>query len=131
MNKLLSSNLKPADQKTPILSRSKSIAKRIDEEKLEYKTRKAISAEKNKNLMKDRVKVELDIEKLDYERNLRKIATSGVVQLFNAIRTSQQATDEVIKSSGGIQRLTTKATKDVTSMSKETFLDMLKNGKTA
>ena len=77
MNKLLSNNLKPADQKTPILSKSKNITKRIKEEKLEYKTRKTINVEKNKNLVKDRVKVELDVEKLDYERSLRKIATKG------------------------------------------------------
>ncbi|RIA87374.1 Rrp15p-domain-containing protein [Glomus cerebriforme] len=122
MNKLLTA---PVNQ-TPVLSRSKGIEREIDEAKLEYKARRAISMEKKKLASKDRVKA--DLTSIDYERKLRKLATRGVVQLFNAIRKSQKTTDDVIKAVGGEPKLTSRDAEDVANMSKETFLDFLKGG---
>ncbi|GBC08083.1 hypothetical protein RclHR1_00790033 [Rhizophagus clarus] len=127
MNKLLTAPVKQNYQNTPVLSRSKGIERAIDEAKLEYKARKAINMEKKKLASKDRVKG--DLATIDYERKLRKIATKGVVQLFNAISKSQKVTNDAVEAAGGETRLTSRETEDVTNMSKETFLDFLKGGK--
>ncbi|CAG8769833.1 14466_t:CDS:2 [Cetraspora pellucida] len=126
INKILSSSVKPIDKNIPILSRSKGIERRIDDAKLEYRARRAINIEKKKLAHKDRIKV--DFTTIDTERKLRKIATRGVIQLFNAIHISQKIVDNSIKEAGGKQRLTTREAKDVSSMSKEKFLDLLKGG---
>ncbi|CAG8786299.1 3627_t:CDS:2, partial [Racocetra persica] len=102
------------------------IERRIDDAKSEYRARKAINIEKKRLANKDRIKV--DFTTIDIERKLRKIATRGVVQLFDAIHISQKIVDNSIKEAGGKQRLTTKEAKDVSSMSKEKFLDLLKGG---
>ncbi|RHZ64614.1 hypothetical protein Glove_321g34 [Diversispora epigaea] len=126
INKILKSSIKSTtDQKiTPILSRSKGIEQRIDEEKLEYRARKASNLEKKKLASKDRIKS--DFTTIDRERKLRKIATRGVVQLFNAIHISQKVVDEAVKEVGGSQKLTSREAKDVANMSKDTFLEILK-----
>ncbi|CAG8512949.1 4042_t:CDS:2 [Diversispora eburnea] len=115
INKILKSSIKSTtatDQKiTPILSRSKGIEQRIDEEKLEYRTRKASNIEKKKLASKDRIKY--DFTTIDRERKLRKIATKGVV-------------DEAVKEVGGSQKLTSREAKDVANMSKDIFLEILK-----
>ncbi|CAG8725876.1 68_t:CDS:2, partial [Funneliformis mosseae] len=126
MNKLLTATAEPHCQESPILSRSKDIERRINEAKLEYRARRAINMEKKKLASKDRVKTNLT--SIDYERKLRKLATRGVVQLFNAIRKSQKVTDDAVKAAGGEIKLTTRDAKDVANMSKETFLDFLKGG---
>ncbi|CAG8842562.1 44901_t:CDS:2, partial [Gigaspora margarita] len=91
----------------PILSRSKGIERRIDDAKLEYRARKAINIEKKKLADKDRIKE--DFTAIDTERKLRKIATRGVVQLFNAIHISQKIVDN---SADGKEKLATRETKD-------------------
>ncbi|RGB42846.1 Rrp15p-domain-containing protein [Rhizophagus diaphanus] len=127
MNKLLTAPVKPIYQNTPVLSRSKGIEREIDEAKLEYKARKAMIMEKKKLASKDRVKT--DFATFDHERKLRKLATKGVVQLFNAISKSQKVTNDAIKAAGGETKLTSRDTEDVANMSKETFLDFLKGEK--
>ncbi|CAB4374359.1 unnamed protein product [Rhizophagus irregularis] len=127
MNKLLTAPVKPIYQNTPVLSRSKGIEREIDEAKLEYKARKAMTLEKKKLASKDRVKT--DFATFDHERKLRKLATKGVVQLFNAINKSQKVTNDAIKAAGGETKLTSRDTEDVANMSKETFLDFLKGEK--
>ncbi|CAG8758995.1 5188_t:CDS:2, partial [Dentiscutata heterogama] len=110
INKILSSSVKPADRNIPILSRSKGIERRIDDAKLEYRARKAINIEKKKLADKDRIKV--DFTTMDTERKLRKIATRGVVQLFNAIHISQKIVDNSVKEAGGREMLTARKAKD-------------------
>ncbi|CAG8592566.1 21710_t:CDS:2, partial [Dentiscutata erythropus] len=110
INKILSSSVKPADRNIPILSRSKGIERRIDDAKLEYRARKAINIEKKKLADKDRIKV--DFTTMGTERKLKKIATRGVVQLFNAIHISQKIVDNSVKEAGGRERLTTREAKD-------------------
>ncbi|CAI2189351.1 7853_t:CDS:10, partial [Funneliformis geosporum] len=114
MNKLLTVSAQPHCQESPILSRSKNIERRINEAKLEYRARRAINMEKKKLASKDRVKTNLT--SIDYERKLRKLATSGVVQLFNAIRKSQKVTDDAVKAAGGEAKLTSRDAKDATSI---------------
>ncbi|CAG8433106.1 7777_t:CDS:2 [Ambispora gerdemannii] len=126
MNKILSSQVKTINQKAPILSRSKGIEKRIDEERLEYRARKALNAEKKKFAAKDRVPA--DYNTADHERKLKKVATRGVVKLFNAIREAQKTAEAAEVVGGGKDKLSTRQAKDVASMSKATFLDALKGG---
>ncbi|CAG8702684.1 7680_t:CDS:10, partial [Funneliformis caledonium] len=117
MNKLLTATAEPHCQESPILSRSKDIERRINEAKLEYRARRAINMEKKKLASKDRVKTNLT--SIDYEWKLRKLATRGVVQLFNAIRKSQKVTDDAVKAAGGEIKLTTRDAKDDTFLAKK------------
>ncbi|KAK3826224.1 MAG: Rrp15p-domain-containing protein [Linnemannia elongata] len=93
MSKILGSSLRKADASTPILARSRGAERKIEEEKLEAKARKAISNEKKRLANRDRVKP--DYTGMEYEKKLRKVATRGVVQLFNAIKAQQKATDDL------------------------------------
>lgn len=129
MSKILGSSLRKADASTPILARSRGAERKIEEEKMEAKARKAISNEKKRLANRDRVKP--DYTGMEYEKKLRKVATRGgnyldlfliifqlmsvvlqrnilmidathnfhlfhlVVQLFNAIKAQQKATDDL------------------------------------
>ncbi|CAG8566813.1 9752_t:CDS:2 [Acaulospora morrowiae] len=124
INKILKSSVNSSDRNVPILSRSKNIERLLDEAKLEYRARKAINIEKKKIASKDRVKT--DFATIDAERKLRKVATRGVVQLFNAIRVSQKVVDDAVKEVGGRQKFTSGEAKEVANMSKDTFLEILK-----
>ncbi|XP_043196613.1 RRP15-like protein isoform X1 [Amphibalanus amphitrite] len=66
-----------------------------------------------------------DIREKDRERTLCKIATRGVVQLFNAVRKQQAEVQSQLKEAGGSLRKTEKALKAV---SKQTFMDRLRDG---
>ncbi|KAF7483225.1 Hypothetical predicted protein [Marmota monax] len=57
------------------------------------------------------------------ERNLQRIATRGVVQLFNAVQKHQKNVDEKIKEAGGSIR---KRTKLISSVSKKDFISVLR-----
>ncbi|KAG5458002.1 MAG: Rrp15p-domain-containing protein [Olpidium bornovanus] len=123
MAKILGSTLKVADRKAPILAKSRGIERRIEEEKLESKARKALASERKRLASKDRVLP--DSTRLDYESRLKRVAARGVVKLFNAINEHHKADmpDTVGKSA---------ATKEkVASMSKASFLELLKSGKPA
>ncbi|KAF8939095.1 Trimeric GatFAB AmidoTransferase(AdT) complex subunit [Dissophora ornata] len=93
MSKILGSTLRKADASQPILARSRGVERKLEEEKMEAKARKAITNEKRRLANKDRVKPEYT--GMEYEKKLRKVATRGVVQLFNAIKTQQKATDDL------------------------------------
>ncbi|CAG8637934.1 11248_t:CDS:2 [Paraglomus occultum] len=126
MNRILSSRTKAADQNAPILSRSKGIERHIDQEKNEQRARKAAAMEKKKLASKDRVKTQFTT--FEHEKRLSRIATKGVVQLFNAIKIAQKTAEEAVEAAGGDSKLTVRQAKDVASMSKKTFLDILKTG---
>jgi len=64
-----------------------------------------------------------DIRDKDRERTLCKIATRGVVQLFNAVRKQQQEVESRLKEAGGSIRKTENALKGV---SKQAFLERLR-----
>lgn len=75
MSKILGSSLRKADVSTPILARSRGAERKIEEEKMEAKARKAISNEKKRLANRDRVKP--DYTGMEYEKKLRKVATRG------------------------------------------------------
>jgi len=60
----------------------------------------------------------------DKERKLQKIATKGVVQLFNAVKKQQKSIDDKLKEAGSSINKRDKVMKNV---NKGDFLDMLKN----
>ncbi|CAO3683328.1 unnamed protein product [Umbelopsis ramanniana] len=128
MTKILGSNLKGSDKKQPILARSKGAERKIEDEKLEYKARKLLAAEKRALASKDRIIP--DYTTMDYEKKLRKVATRGVVKLFNAIRTQQKVTDVAVSraaDASSTSRAIEKA-KNVSTMPKSSFLELLKTG---
>ncbi|CAO3591089.1 unnamed protein product [Absidia cylindrospora] len=130
MTNILGSNLTGSARKQPILARSKGTERKIEDEKLEYKTRKMMAAEKKK--AKDQGRIIPDYTSFEYEKRLRKVSTRGVVKLFNAIRTQQKVTEVAIEkasASSGTQIAKDKA-KNVSTMSKSSFLDLLKTGNT-
>ncbi|KAI8810939.1 Rrp15p-domain-containing protein [Cladochytrium replicatum] len=116
ISKLLSQDLGQTSKEKPILSKRKSITRQIENAALEKKARKALADEKKEKQDKDRVVP--DVTTMDYEKRLRKIATRGVVQLFNAIRMAQKSAEEVKATATSME-----AVKEVT---KGTFLTMLK-----
>ncbi|KAJ1344991.1 hypothetical protein BSLG_000506 [Batrachochytrium salamandrivorans] len=105
-------------QQRPILSKKRTIEAEIDEEKLDAKARKVLSADRKARNEKGRVIP--DHTTMTYEKKLKKLATRGVVQLFNAIRAAQRSTDDL--KADGIQKHDTEAS----TVSKETFIKTLK-----
>lgn len=110
----------PGSTQKPVLSKARNAAAKIDEEKLEYKAKKALAAEKKLFDNKDRKKV--DPSTMDYEKKLRSIATRGVIMVFNAIQTQQKAVDLDEVSASQAEK------NEVAKMSKASFLSMLKSG---
>lgn len=137
VNAILSSHLKAYDRKDPIMARNKKVLKQSESEKLEYKAKKALLAEKKKLLGKAR-KTDIipiasgedrseNIRKvLEKETALRKIAQKGAVKLFNAILATQVKTEkEVSENLSGIKNKEEKK-ELITEVSKEKFLDLVK-----
>ncbi|KAL2911951.1 hypothetical protein HK105_208561 [Polyrhizophydium stewartii] len=115
-----------ADDSRPILSKKRHFEAAIDEAKLDAKARRILAAERKTKV--DLSHVIPDHTTTDYEKKLRKIATRGVVQLFNAIRMAQKDADAL--QSDGVQKHTSEETHKpdlVASVSKQTFLKALKD----
>ena len=137
VNAILSSHLKAYDRKDPIMARNKKVLKQSESEKLEYKAKKALLAEKKKLLGKAR-KTDIipiasgedrseNIRKvLEKETALRKIAQKGAVKLFNAILATQVKTEKEV--SENLSEIKNKEEKKelVTEVAKEKFLDLVK-----
>ncbi|KAI8379836.1 Rrp15p-domain-containing protein [Choanephora cucurbitarum] len=128
MTKILASSLSGSDKKQPILARSKGVERKIEDEKLDHKARKILSAQKK--ALKEKGRVIPDYTTFDYEKGLRKVATRGVVKLFNAIRTQQKVTEVAVDRAASTRktRVAIEKAKDVSTMSKSSFLDLLKTG---
>ncbi|CAG9565575.1 unnamed protein product [Danaus chrysippus] len=112
ISKILGSN-KPKNKKTLVLSRAKKLADVVIKPKEEKPTFEVIGEEvkedkpdikkddtsvsepppKKKRHEKSTVRVKPNILEKDRERLLSKIATKGVVQLFNAVRNQQKTFD--------------------------------------
>ncbi|KND02170.1 uncharacterized protein SPPG_02662 [Spizellomyces punctatus DAOM BR117] len=119
IGKILSGDLDAKDQNRPILAKQKHIERALDEQKLEAKARKIIAAEKKEKA--DVGRIIPDHTTTDYEKKLRKVATRGVVKLFNAIRVAQKTAEEV--KADGVQ----KNAATVPVLSKNSFLNMIKS----
>ncbi|KAI8987053.1 Rrp15p-domain-containing protein [Pilobolus umbonatus] len=128
MTKILASSLSGSAKRQPILARSKGIERKIEDEKLDYKARKILSAEKR--MLKDKGRVIPDFTTYDYEKKLRKVATRGVVKLFNAVRTQQKLTEVAVQNASETRKtaVAIEKAKDVSTMSKTSFLELLKTG---
>ncbi|XP_018118098.1 RRP15-like protein isoform X2 [Xenopus laevis] len=117
MSKIL--NKKVSEKKaTAILAKSKALEK----EKLEKQEKKKQLDKKRQWEMMCRVKPDVVKDK-EMERNLQRIATRGVVQLFNAVRTHQSNMNDKMKDVGRSER---KRSKLMSSVSKRDFIDVLR-----
>ncbi|KAJ2835837.1 pre-60S ribosomal particles component [Coemansia sp. 'formosensis'] len=105
------------DTNAPIMAKDRTRENQIREELISYRARKALVDEKRQLLNKDRVIPTL--ENFDYERKLRKVATRGVIKLFNVIKAQQTELTHITKTP-------TTRTEKVAEMSKSKFLDLLK-----
>ncbi|KAI9298959.1 hypothetical protein K502DRAFT_322571 [Neoconidiobolus thromboides FSU 785] len=81
MGQILNQTLTTEKENNAILSKSKGLTKKIEEEKLEYRARKALI--KEKKALKEKDHVLPDIRTMDYERKLKKVATSGGKLIFS------------------------------------------------
>ncbi|KAJ3343412.1 hypothetical protein HDU83_005684 [Entophlyctis luteolus] len=83
-------------KENPILSKQRSIEAEIDDAKLEEKAKRLLSKEKKLRLV-DVARIKLDdlVATNEQEKKLKKVATRGVVKLFNAIRAAQKTVEEV------------------------------------
>lgn len=86
----------------PILARSKGLERKLEDEKLDYKARKIMSAEKK--ALKEKGRIIPDFTSFEYEKRLRKVATRGVVKLFNAIRTQQKVTEVAVQNASDTRK---------------------------
>ncbi|CCH60326.1 hypothetical protein TBLA_0C05300 [Henningerozyma blattae CBS 6284] len=135
---ILGSHLKAYDRKDPIMARNKKVLQQNEADKLEWKARKAIVAEKKKMLSKSRKKDIIPIASdenqtgeevrklLEKEAKLRKVAQKGAVKLFNAILSTQVKTDKEVSTSLGDIRNAKERKQLITEISKEKFLDLVK-----
>ncbi|KAL0084067.1 Rrp15p-domain-containing protein [Phycomyces blakesleeanus] len=128
MKNILGSTLKAADKKQPILARSKGTERKIEDERLDHKARKVLSAEKR--ALKAQGRVVPDFTNMEYEKALRKVATRGVVKLFNAINTQQKVTDVAVSKASEVRKakVAIEKAKTMSVMPKSSFLELLKVG---
>lgn len=76
-----------------ILAKSKAI-EALEEAQIDYRARKILKSQIRATQESFHFPQANAPETLNFERSLRKLATRGVVQLFNAIQTGQQQKDE-------------------------------------
>ncbi|XP_037261578.1 RRP15-like protein [Falco rusticolus] len=109
--------------KSTILAKNKSLEKEREKEKQERLEKRLKLDKKREWEMMCRVKPDV-VKDRDTERNLQRIATRGVVQLFNAVRTHQKNIDEKVKKTGSSDRQRAKL---LSSVSKKDFISVLRN----
>ncbi|EPX74987.1 rRNA processing protein Rrp15 [Schizosaccharomyces octosporus yFS286] len=123
----------PETTDTPVLSLSKKSKKAIRKSSADKKAAKLRTAHRRERLKKENVGRVTDIVATDgdtvktyftHERELRRVARRGVVQLFNAVRTSQMR--GAMMSSSVTGGRTTREQK-VQELSKSSFLDLIKS----
>uniref|UniRef100_H0X243 RRP15-like protein n=1 Tax=Otolemur garnettii TaxID=30611 RepID=H0X243_OTOGA len=115
-------NKKIPKSKPSILVKNKELEK--EKEKLKQERLEKIK-QRDKRLeweMMCRVKPDVVKDK-ETERNLQRIATRGVVQLFNAVQKHQKNVDEKVKEAGGSVR---RRAKLISAVSKRDFISVLR-----
>lgn len=120
MGKILSK--KTTDTKSSILVKDKELDKIKTKEKKEQLERKKQVDKKQAWEMMLREKPDV-VKDRETERALQRIATRGVVQLFNAVRKHQKTMDDKVKEVGGSER---KKAKLFCAVSKKDFIDVLR-----
>ncbi|KAH0622694.1 hypothetical protein JD844_025210 [Phrynosoma platyrhinos] len=120
MAKVLNKNIPKS--KSTILVKNKKWDTEQEKEKQERLEKRRQLDKKREWEMMCRVKPDVTKDR-EVERNLQRIATRGVVQLFNAVRKYQKNVDEKIKEAGSSDR---KRAKLISSVSKRDFIDVLR-----
>ncbi|XP_037532403.1 RRP15-like protein [Nematolebias whitei] len=114
-------------KKTPksssILVKNKEVNKMKATEKLKKLEKKELMDKRLTQEMMFREKPDL-VKDRETERALQRIATRGVVQLFNSVRKHQKTTNDRLKDAGGSER---KKSKILSSVSKRDFISVLRN----
>ncbi|XP_068591792.1 RRP15-like protein [Cebidichthys violaceus] len=113
---------KTPESKTSILVKNKELDKMKEREREEQLERKKQVDKKRAWEMMCREKADV-VKDRDTERALQRVATRGVVQLFNAVRKHQKTIDLKVKEVGGSER---KKAKFLSSVSKKDFIDVLR-----
>ncbi|GLD48562.1 RRP15-like protein, partial [Lates japonicus] len=113
---------KTPESKSSILVKNKELDKMKERERLEQLERKKQVDKRRAWEMLCREKPDT-VKDRETERALQRIATRGVVQLFNAVRKHQKTIDEKVKEVGGSER---KKAKILSSVSKKDFIDVLR-----
>ncbi|CEM35281.1 unnamed protein product [Vitrella brassicaformis CCMP3155] len=72
----------------PVLSERRDLLQAVDERRQEEKLRRRLAHEKKK--LREAAHQPVDVLQKDFERQLKKIATRGVVKLFNAVMDYRQ-----------------------------------------
>ncbi|KAL0101371.1 hypothetical protein PUN28_018889 [Cardiocondyla obscurior] len=148
MQKILKTT-RPKRKKSLVLAKAKKlcdvkiketkedISLAIDEIKEEIKTESEEAVDKTSTLLntgtiksrklpkKIGIRVKPSITDREYERMLQKIATKGVVQLFNAVRQQQMEIKSRLSQAGPLERKREQVFK---SIDKNAFLDVLMGG---
>jgi len=120
LNTILS---KPVEGVTPILPGENEVDQILREMK-KLKKQKLIHKEQKRLILnKDHLQLNADNQNWEQERKLRQIATNGVVKLFNAVREHQKQFGKEL------EKEKINNPKKVESLSKEKFLEILKEGK--
>ncbi|XP_007950665.1 RRP15-like protein [Orycteropus afer afer] len=115
-------NKKTPKSKSTILIKNKELEKEKEKLKQERLEKRKQLDKKREWEMMCRVKPDVVKDK-ETERNLQRIATRGVVQLFNAVQKHQKNVDEKVKEAGGSIR---KRAKLVSTVSKKDFISVLR-----
>ncbi|XP_034467832.1 RRP15-like protein [Hippoglossus hippoglossus] len=113
---------KTAESKSIILVKNKELDKMKERERQEQQERKKQVDEKRSWEMMSREKPDIVVDR-ETERALQRIATRGVVQLFNAVKKHQKNVDDKVKEVGGSER---KKAKILGTVSKRDFIDVLR-----
>lgn len=88
----------------------------------------ALLAQKNRNSKLLEVRVKPSVMDRERERSFKRIATKGVVQLFNAVRTQQRDLVDRLEKAGPLDH---KRDAVLNNINKRQFLDVLMGGKRA
>ncbi|XP_055465251.1 RRP15-like protein [Psammomys obesus] len=115
-------NKKTPKSKPTILMKSKELEKEKEKLKQERLEKRKQLDKKREWEMMCRVKPDVVKDK-EAERNLQRIATRGVVQLFNAVQKHQRNVGEKVKEAGGSIR---KQAKLMSTVSKKDFISVLR-----
>ncbi|KAJ3647622.1 hypothetical protein Zmor_019489 [Zophobas morio] len=143
--KILKTN-KPKGKKTLVLSKAKKLTDTkktktksagfevatadgdVKEEQVEVEDERIEETQPRKKRKKElpNLRVKPNVLEKDRERTLAKIATRGVVQLFNAVKTQQKDISKKLEEAGPLEVRKEKVLKNI---DKRAFLDVLMGGK--
>ncbi|XP_078000975.1 RRP15-like protein [Glandiceps talaboti] len=105
-----------------ILSKDRSLKKKLREKEEEEVVDVRLKKTQKRN-WEEMARVRPKVTEKEHEKSLQRIATRGVVQLFNAVKKQQKTLDKKLQQVGPSER---KRGKVMASMTKGDFVDLLK-----